>query len=51
MKHPGEKIGNDTWADLPDAAIQIIDSMPKSTKEIFLYSTDAIFANFTRACK
>jgi integrase len=51
MKHPGEKIGNHVWVDLPDQAIQIICSMPKSKPEIFPYSTDAISANFTRACK
>lgn len=51
MKHPGEKIGNHTWVDLPDQAIQIIGSMPKDKSEIFPYSTDAISANFTRACK
>lgn len=51
MKHPGEKIGNDCWVDLPDEAIQLIESMPKAKPEIFPYSTDAITANFTRACK
>jgi integrase len=51
MKHRREKIGNHTWVDLPDQAIQIIPSMPKSKPEIFPYSTDAISANFTRACK
>ncbi|CDZ59587.1 site-specific integrase [Neorhizobium galegae] len=51
MKHPGEKIGNDMWVDLPDEAVRIIDSMPGSKPEIFPYSTDAITANFTRACK
>ena len=51
MKHPGEKLGNDTWVDLPEEAIQIIDSMCKSKAEIFPYSPDAITANFTRACK
>ncbi|WP_026380671.1 site-specific integrase [Afifella pfennigii] len=51
MKHPGEKLGNDTWVDLPSEAIQIIESMRKSKPEIFPYSTDAITANFTRACK
>lgn len=51
MKHPGEKLGNDTWVDLPDEAIRIIKSMPKNKPEIFPYSTDAITANFTRACK
>ncbi|AMM86703.1 site-specific integrase [Martelella sp. AD-3] len=51
MKHPGEKLGNDTWVDLPDEAIRIIDSMPKRKSEIFPYSPAAITANFTRACK
>ncbi|WP_119390683.1 tyrosine-type recombinase/integrase [Taklimakanibacter lacteus] len=51
MKHPGEKIGNDTWVDVPPEAMQVIESMPKRKPEIFPYSTDAITANFTRACK
>ncbi|WP_232618312.1 site-specific integrase [Pseudooceanicola marinus] len=51
MKHPGEKLGNDTRVDLPEEAIRIIDSMRKSKAEIFPYSPDAITANFTRACK
>ena len=51
MKHPGEKIGNDTWVDLPEEAIQVIGSMPKTKPEIFPFSPDAITANFTRACK
>lgn len=51
MKHPGDKIGNDTWCDLPPEAVAIIKSMPKRAKEIFPYSTDAISASFTRACK
>ena len=51
MKHPGEKVGNDTWVDVPDEAIQVVESMPKTKPEIFPYSPDAITANFTRACK
>lgn len=51
MKHPGDKKGNDTWCDLPPEAVAIIKSMPKKAKEIFPYSTDAISAAFTRACK
>lgn len=50
MKHPGQKIGNDTWCELPDEAIDIVQAMPKSAGEIFPYSTDAIGASFTRAC-
>jgi integrase len=51
MKHPGDKQGNDTWCELPPPASAIIESMPKAAKEIFPYSTDAIGAAFTRACK
>lgn len=51
MKHPGDKEGNDTWCDLPPEASKVIDSLPKSGKVIFPYSTDAIGAAFTRACK
>jgi integrase len=50
MKHPGEKIGNHTWCDLPPEAAAIIDSMPRTAKEIFPYTGDAIGAAFTRAC-
>jgi integrase len=49
MKNPGEKIGNDVWCDLPSQALQIVLSMPKTSDEIFPYSTDAIGAAFTRA--
>lgn len=51
MKHPGEKLGNDTWVELPPEAEAIIKKMPKKKPEIFPFSTDAISANFTRACK
>jgi integrase len=51
MKNPGEKIGNDVWCDLPAVALQIINSMPSNTEEIFPFTTDAIGAGFTRACQ
>lgn len=51
MKHPGDKEGNDTWCELPPEAAAVIDSMPKIERQIFPYSTDAISAAFTRACK
>lgn len=51
MKHPGQKIGNDIWCDLPDEAIAVIEGMPKKKPQIFPYTTDAISTNFTRACK
>lgn len=51
MKHPGEKDGNHVWVDLPPEAEAIARAMPKTDPEIFPFSTDAITANFTRACK
>lgn len=51
MKHPGDKAGNDTWCDLPDEAGPVIETMPRKRPQIFPYSTDAIGAAFTRACK
>jgi integrase len=51
MKHPGQKIGNDTWVDLPEEAIRVIESMRQTKPAIFPYSPDAITANFTRACR
>jgi integrase len=51
MKHPGDKLGNDVWCDLPPEAYAIVESMPKQDDRIFPYSTDAISAAFTRACK
>lgn len=49
MKNPGDKIGNDIWCDLPEPALEIIQSMPRVATEIFPYSADAISASFTRA--
>lgn len=50
MKHPGEKIGNDTWCDLVPEAMKIIDAMPRTADRIFPYSAETISANFTRSC-
>jgi integrase len=50
MKHPGQKIGNDVWVELPDEALAIIKAMPRIKSEVFPYSTDAISASFTRVC-
>src|SRR5262249_13058723 len=51
MKHPGDKIGNNVYCELPPEAIAIIQSMPRDSERIFPYSTDAISAAFTRACR
>lgn len=50
MKHPGQKLGNDVWVDLPDEAIAIIKAQPQTDARIFPYTSDAISAAFTRAC-
>ncbi len=51
MKHPGDKIGNNVYCELPPEALAVIQSMPKTADKIFPYSTDAISAAFTRACR
>jgi integrase len=51
MKHPGEKIGNDTWCDLPPEAAAIIEAMPRQGDLIFPYNSRSVSANFTRACQ
>jgi integrase len=52
MKHPGNKIGNDTWCEVPPEAVAFIDAMPKTGPHIFHNTTaKAISTAFTRACK
>jgi integrase len=51
MKNPGDKKGNHVLCELPPEAVEIIESMPRTDAAIFPYSTDAISAAFTRACK
>jgi integrase len=51
MKHPGDKIGNNVYCELPPEALAIIQTMPRTKAEIFPYTTDAISAGFSRACK
>jgi integrase len=51
MKHPGDKKGNNIYCELPPEALAIINSMPRDGERIFPYSTDAISAAFTRACR
>ena len=50
MKNPGQKIGNDVWCELPPEAVEIAEAMPTEGR-IFPYTTDAVSAAFTRACK
>lgn len=51
MKHPGQKVGNHVWCDLPPEGLAIIRTMPRNDARIFPYSADAVSAAFTRACK
>lgn len=51
MKHPGEKVGNNVWCDLPDEAMRVITSMPRPDGRIFPYDAGTISTAFTRACK
>ena len=51
MKHPGDKKGNNVYCELPREALAIIGSILRDDERIFPYSTDAISAAFTRACK
>lgn len=51
MKHPGQKAGNDTWCELPDPAMLVLKAMPRTSDRIFPYTTDAVSAAFTRACR
>jgi integrase len=51
MKHPGQKIGNNTWCKLVPEAAAIIEMMPQRSERIFPYTTDAISEAFTRAWK
>jgi integrase len=50
MKHPGQKVGNNTWCDLPPEAARVIESMPRGEGPIFPYNYRSISSSFTRAC-
>lgn len=46
MKHPGEKVGNDVWVELPDPCCPIIDAMPKKKAHLplqFRYDKSPIY--------
>lgn len=49
MKHPGQKIGNDTWVDLPPEARRVIDSMPRTGGLLFPYNHKSVSTSFTKA--
>jgi integrase len=51
MKNPGAKKGNDIWCELPPEAEAVIRRQSRHSELIFPYTTDAIGAAFTRACR
>lgn len=51
MKHPGQKAGNDQWCEMPPEAMAIVKAMPRQDPRIFPYTTDAVGAAFTKACR
>lgn len=52
MKHPGDKIGNDTIVDMPEPALRLLlKRRPEKAKGIiFPYEHRTVSAYFTRAC-
>jgi integrase len=51
MKHPGQKIGNDIWCDVPAEAMRVVFSMPRVDQRIFPYNHRSISSRFTRGCR
>jgi integrase len=51
MKHPGQKIGNNTWCELVPEAAAIVESMPRRSERIFAFTKEAIGEAFTQACR
>lgn len=51
MKNPTEKTGNNVWVDLPEPALKIIQSMPRTEAQIFPYLPDTIGTAFRDAVK
>lgn len=49
MKDPSEKSGNDVWCDLPEPALKIIQSMPRTAEQIFPYLAATIGTTFRDA--
>lgn len=45
MKKPRQKIGNNVWCHLSDEAWAIIQTMPKTEKEIFPYNGKSVSAS------
>lgn len=50
MKNPGQIRDNHVWCDLPEEALRIIDSMPRTSEYIFPYNAKTVSVMFSRAC-
>lgn len=50
MKDPREKIGNDTWCNLPPEALRVIQAMPKLDERIFPHNPSSISNAFADTC-
>lgn len=50
MKDPRNKVGNDTWVDLPAQALAIIQAMPRTAARIFPYNKSSITNAFIDIC-
>ena len=48
MKHPRKKKTNNVWCSLPPEALQIIQSMPRSSEFIFPYNPRSVGAAYRR---
>lgn len=52
MKHPGDKVGNHQWCELPPEAVRIVDALPASTDGRLLpFGRHGIGKHFLEACK
>ncbi|MEM5400880.1 site-specific integrase [Paraburkholderia unamae] len=50
MKHPGQKIGNDTSCRIPPEAARVIDRQPRVSDRVFPFVTKSVSSAFTKAC-
>lgn len=51
MKNPGDKIGNDTWVDLPPEAMAIIKAQARTSARIFPFNPKSISTSWTNTRK
>ncbi len=51
MKHPGEKVGNNVWCELPAEAEAVLSRLPRVNERVFPFSPQAVGMKFTNACR